>query len=340
MTRVWGVHMPAEVGNGPIEGGYVSLGWPEMGDIFALPNSREAFKERLAATHPDTKAGAIPVDAGTLYKFVHEVQAGDYIVYPSKSDRMVNIGQATGKKWHSTADTPTAAEFPNHLAVKWLKHCARDEFSQPARYEIGSFITLFQVRKSAAEFLAKVGETPVATTQSVDDDPAVPSDIEAQSASQVAEESAADFIIRRLHTDLTGYDFEHFVAHLMECMGYTARVSQKSSDGGVDIIAHIDRLGFQPPIVKIQCKRQKDPIGEPVVSQLLGTLGDGEFAMFVTLGAYSPAAKMRERNTPKLRLIGGKELVEMVQDCYPQMAPQYRRVVPLRQIYVPDIAGE
>jgi len=60
----------------------------------------------------------------------------------------------------------------------------------------------------------------------------------------------------------------------------------------------------------------------------------------VTLGTYTSAAKMRERNTPKLRLIDGTQLVEMVQDCYPKMAPHFRRVVPLRQIYVPDISRE
>jgi restriction system protein len=164
--------------------------------------------------------------------------------------------------------------------------------------------------------------------------------VAAQTASLVAKESTEDFIIRRLHSDLSGYEFEHFVAHLMECMGYAARVSQKSGDGGVDVIAHMDQLGFQPPIIKIQCKRQKDQIGEPIVSQLLGTLGEGEFAMFVTLGSYSPPAKMRERNTPKLRLVDGQQLVHMVLANYPKMSPHYRRILPLKQIYVPDISGE
>jgi len=77
----------------------------------------------------------------------------------------------------------------------------------------------------------------------------------------------------------------------------------------------------QPPIIKIQCKRQKDQIGEPVVSQLLGTLGDGEYGMFVTLGSFSTAAKMRERNTHKLRLIDGKQIVDLIQDFYHKMLP-------------------
>ena len=77
MVDVWGFHMPTEVGNDPIEHGVVSLGWPDMGDIFALPNSRDAFKQRLTETHPNTKPGAVPVDAGTLYKFVHDMKQSD-----------------------------------------------------------------------------------------------------------------------------------------------------------------------------------------------------------------------------------------------------------------------
>ena len=36
MSEVWGFHMPAEVGNGPIEEQLISLGWPAMGDIFLI----------------------------------------------------------------------------------------------------------------------------------------------------------------------------------------------------------------------------------------------------------------------------------------------------------------
>jgi restriction system protein len=340
MVQMWGLHMPAEVGSAPIDEGYASLGWPAMGDIFALPKSRDAFKERLAQTHPDTKAGAIPVNAGTLYKFAHEIAAGDIIVYPSKLDRMVNIGRVTGRKWHVQADTPSDEPFPNRLAVEWLGHFPRSDFSQAALYEIGSIITLFQVRKAVPEFLAKVGlATSGPAPTGADDEDASSDDLTAQAVSQVAQESTEDFIIRRLHTGLSGYDFEHFIAHLMEGMGYTARVSQKSGDGGVDVIAHTDQLGFQPPIIKIQCKRKTDQIGEPEVSQLLGTLGDGEYALFVTLGSYSRQARMRERNNPRLRLIDGEELVDLILTHYPQMAARYRQLLP-SQIYVPDLMAE
>ena len=80
---VWGVHMGAHVADRPKEGGYVAIGWPAMGDLKRIPPSRDAFKAVLAKAYPDKKPGAIPVDAGTMYKFVHEIKAGDIVVYPS-----------------------------------------------------------------------------------------------------------------------------------------------------------------------------------------------------------------------------------------------------------------
>lgn len=134
-----------------------------------------------------------------------------------------------------------------------------------------------------------------------------------------------------------GYEFEALVAHLLECMGYTARVTQKSGDGGVDVIAHMDALGFQPPIVKVQCKRMTGATGNGEVNQLLGTLGEGEFGLFVNLGCYSRAASELGRNRSKLRLIDGEQFVELVLAHYSRLSPRYRSLLPLKQIYVPDL---
>lgn len=336
MDKVWGIHMPEWVGDDPVDKGYVCLGWPRMGDIFAIPADREILKRKLATAYPEKKAGAIPVDAGTLFRFAHEVAIGDTIIYPSKHNRMVNIGKVTKERGHEVAETADEDSLPNWLGVEWLGHFPRSDFSQAALNEIGSFITLFSVRKHAGEFLAKVGSAPATPVADEESEPAVSDDIASQSASQLAEENTQDFIVRRIHTGLNGYEFEHLTAHLMECMGYTARVSEKSGDGGVDVIAHMDELGFQPPIIKIQCKRQTSQVGEPEVSQLLGTLGEGEYALFVTLGSYTRQARMRERNTARLRLIDGEDFVALVLQHYAKMSPRYRAQIPLKQIFVPD----
>ena len=109
------------------------------------------------------------------------------------------------------------------------------------------------------------------------------------------------------------------------------------TNGGVDVIAHLDALGFQPPIVKVQCKRMTSQIGNGEVNQLLGTMGEGEFGLFVCLGSFSRAAIELERNRAKLRLIDGEQFVEMVLANYGKLSPRYRTLLPLKQIYVPDL---
>ena len=42
-----------------------------------------------------------------------------------------------------------------------------------------------------------------------------------------------------------GILFSHFVAQLLETMGYRTRISPEGPDGGIDIIAHKDELGFE-----------------------------------------------------------------------------------------------
>lgn len=73
--------MGGHVGDRPIEGNYVAIGWRALGDLRAIPADREAFKTALRQHLPDLKEGAVPVNAGTLYRFVHEMRAGDVVVY-------------------------------------------------------------------------------------------------------------------------------------------------------------------------------------------------------------------------------------------------------------------
>ncbi|MCW8283567.1 restriction endonuclease [Agrobacterium sp. InxBP2] len=339
-VTIWGVHMGVHVEDRPIQGGYVAIGWPALGDVRQVGQTREDYKRAMAKAYVDIKPGAIPVDAGTVFKFVHEIQAGDFVIYPSKSDRMINIGRFLGQ---SAYDVNDSDDYPNRQLVKWLGHFPRNEFSQSALNEVGSFLTLFRIKRHAAEFLSKIGlgegdvhvagVGPVAEVQEeVEDD-----DSATVAVSRQAEETTEDFVVRRIMAQLSGYQFEELVAHLMECMGYTARLTPKSADGGVDVIAHMDALGFQPPIIKIQCKRTTAQHGSPEVNQLLGTLGEGEFGLFVSLGSFSRSANELERNRSKLRLIDGEAFVAMILENYGKLSPRYRAIVPLKQIYVPDL---
>jgi restriction system protein len=153
--------------------------------------------------------------------------------------------------------------------------------------------------------------------------------------SESIEEATTDFVIKRLKSKIDSYQFEHFVAHLLERMGYHARVTQKSGDGGVDIIAHRDELGFEPPIIKVQCKQVLSNIGEPDVAQLYGHVEGREHGLFVTLGDYTAQARQFERSKHNLRLVTGEELIDLIFSHYDRFEPRYQSLLPMKRVYIP-----
>ncbi len=72
------------------------------------------------------------------------------------------------------------------------------------------------------------------------------------------------------------------------------------------------------------------------MQQLLGAVHDGDFALFVTLGDYSPDAKKIESSRTNLRLIRGTELVQLVLNNYERLEPQFKAMLPLKRTYTPS----
>jgi restriction system protein len=325
VRTIWGIHMEWDNATMPQDTKDIAIGWGALGDLGAFPSSRDAFKAAFATAYPTDKPGAVPVKAGVLYRFAKEMNVGDVVVYPSKADRIVNIGIVQGRY---TFLPSVNSEYPHRRSVEWKVHAPRAQFSQQALYEIGSAITLFQVSNNAEEFLAALDGIPLKTA-----------DVDAVSAAEIAvqaEEGVEDFVIKRLKNDLSAEQFEHFIAGLLRCMGYHARVTRHTGDGGVDIIAHKDELGFEPPIIKVQCKQSLSTIGGPTVQQLLGAIQSNEHALFVTLGDYSSDAIRIERGKSNLRLIGGADLVQLIFNNYEGFEPRFKALLPLKRSYTPS----
>ena len=118
-------------------------------DAGLLPAARDAFKEAFARAAPAARPGSIPISAGQLYRFVHEMRIGDNVLYPRKSDRTVRWGEVVEPYVYDSEDMP---EFGHRRGVRWLGKLSRDAFSQGALYELGSALTFFEVKSFAEEF--------------------------------------------------------------------------------------------------------------------------------------------------------------------------------------------
>ena len=316
--RVWGIHCRDD-GLFRKEN-IIAIGWREMGDLSVLGADREAFKKRYAEVYADASKGNIANGAGMLYRFCHEAQIGDYVVYPSKNDRQVNFG-IIESEYRYDASQP---EYVQTHKVKWLKQLPRTYFSQGALYEIGSALSFFMVKNYADEFLAALNKG-FKRADIVDVE-------EVEVTAEAIIENTKDFILKELSRQLKGYDLEEFVADLLRAMGYRTTVSPHGGDSGIDITAYKDEL---PPRILVQVKSQDGEIKETTIQSLKGAMREGDYGLFVTLSDYTKNAKAYLRSTPIIRGINGTELVDLVLKYYKDLSEKYKRIIPLQMVYIP-----
>lgn len=319
---LWGFHIYAQ-GDTFVKKGYVALGWAEMGDLSLIPPTREAFKAKTLQVYGDKSH--VPNSAGQLFRFVHEMKKGDGILYRPKVDRQIHFGKVTGPYQYKP---DLDAEYCNVRAVEWMKTVPATLLSQGALHELGSALTLFQVRNYAQEYEAKLSGKIPALADDEDETVAIVAD-EVQLATR-------DFVLKELDKHLKGYPFQGFVANLLETMGYRTQIQAKGADEGIDIIAHRDELKLEPPIIKVQVKSGAGSVGGPDVRALFGNLGEGEYGLLVTLGTLSSQAKDFAKRKPNLRLIEGSELVDFVLEHYEGLDPRYKALIPLKRVYIPQ----
>lgn len=340
MNAMWGIHndtLTSEL----VDQGFVSIGWDQLGDLRAVGDAREAVKAHLAEVFPDKKPMALAAWAGTLLRFRDEMQPGDVVVAPYRPDSTVNIGVITGGYFYDAA----APTHRHRRTVTWKRlGVPRTVFSEAARYEIGALLTVFAIRKNTDEFAAAMAaagplEKVAQVVERVADDKGADATVDEPRASRV-ERHTRDFVLAALHKGLSHAEFEEFTADLLRAVGYFARVTAYSQDGGVDVIAHRDPLGVEPPLVKVQCKHHTGTVGAPEVQQLVGTQGPTESSLFVTLGGYSRDAVAIERTRGGLRLLTGEDVVTLTLEHYGTLPQRWRSRIPLTPVLVVDDAAD
>lgn len=337
MNTMWGIHNDA-LGAELVEKGFVSIGWEEIPDLRTIGDDRARLKDLVQETYPYIKPGAVPVWAGVLYRFGFEMRPGDLVVAPYRPDSTLNFGVVDGPYEHRS----DVVKHPHRRKVRWLRTgVARGLFPQAALYEIGSAVTLFQVRRHATvfqQFLDASSEemfeqVPPRAVETVDDSESA---VEDEPNADRIEQHTRDFIVKVLLRELAHEEFEHFTADLLRVMGYQARVTPFSADGGVDVIAHKDPLGLEPPLIKIQCKHTTSTQSRPDVQRLIGTLSSGEVGLFVTLGSFSRDAVGLERERQNLRLFSGADITRLTLEHYDRLPSRWRELLPLRSLLVVD----
>ena len=323
--KVWGIHTMDDYMF--LNRNLIAIGWKEMGDLSVLDPERDAFKKKYMSVYPDAKLQAVANSAGMLYRFVHEAKIGDYVVFPSKVNREINIGIIEGDYVYSPGET----EYVQTRKIKWLKHLPRTSFSQGALYEVGSAMSFFSVKNYADEYMSALQKSGKKMEIATDD-----AEVVEKTAEDIID-ATKDYILKELSKNLKGYDLENFVANLWEAMGYRAKVSSHGGDSGIDITAYKDEL---PPRILVQVKSGDSDIKESTIQSLKGAMREGDYGLFITLTRYTKNAQKYLDSTPIIRGIDGDGLVELILKYYDGLSDKYKQLIPLQKVYIPNLKSE
>jgi HJR/Mrr/RecB family endonuclease len=98
-------------------------------------------------------------------------------------------------------------------------------------------------------------------------------------------------------SNLSPYEFEHFVAKLLREMGYSTKVTQKTGDYGVDIIARKNNDTYA-----VQCKRFQEGnlVGNRDIQMILGArhIINANKCIFVTTSKFTKQAIQQAKGCP------------------------------------------
>ena len=72
-------------------------------------------------------------------------------------------------------------------------------------------------------------------------------------------------------TQMTGYEFEDYVANLFKRMGFRVTQTEYSGDGGIDMYLYYEKPVFRGKYV-VQCKNYTSLVGQPVIRDLYGVV--------------------------------------------------------------------
>ena len=300
-------------------------------------------RELVATAEPDVSANAVGNFAAQLWALAGRMAVGDYVVLPRKETSQVAIGRIT-VEYEYRADDPDPDK--RHVrTVEWLRtDVPRSSIKQDLLYSLGAFSTYCQVsRNEAAAPIAAIAATgsdpgskvavkPPAFakphTQSVapsDGDSEVP---DADESRIDLEEYAESRIEALIHEEFAGHRMAVLVGALLSAQGYTCWRSPEGADGGIDLLAGSGPLGLDAPQLVVQVKSEQSQVGDPVISQLLGTTtkhGPAAQGLLVAWGGLTPPAQRSARdNYFRLRVWTAGDAIAQVTRHYDELPEEIR----------------
>lgn len=314
----------------------VYLTWGGLDVNLAKLPDRSALIAELEQRYRMSKPKKLINHASQLWPFAHEMQKGDWIVLPLKTQRAIQIGEVTG-------DYTFEAAGPNPYfhwrSVKWIGEAIpRSHFGKDLLNTFGAFMTICRVQKHNAEARLRAMRKNGWKAESI-------AQVLAPSAPTVAaddvtdldlEERARDGIARLILSRFKGNELTRLVEGILRAQGYTTWRSPAGADGGADILAGAGPLGFGSPRLVVEVKSEQTPIDRPTVDKLLGSVSKfgAHEGLFVSWSGFKNNVQRELAGSYfRVRLWSQTELFDALYEVYDKLDPDLRAELPLKRVW-------
>lgn len=310
------------------ERGVAAIGWAQLAGHAKPGIGRKQLIALYQSAEPEAKQGTIVSGASQVWRFVNDIQEGDWVVTYSPANRLYLIGRVLGPAKHH----PEWAEQGLSLArtVQWqTEELPRDSFSTSSKNSLGSTLTLFEVPSHAAtEVLAVLKGRPA---------PALKDDADEAIADPLADiETQALERIKDTVNELDWDEMQQLVAGILRAMGYKTQVSPAGSDRGKDIVASPDGFGFEHPRIVVEVKHRKGQMGSQDIRSFLGGRHKDDRGLYVSTGGFTKDAQYEaDRASIPLAMWTLDHLVRALIEHYDATDAETKRIVPLKRLYWP-----
>ncbi len=313
-------------------GAYVSIGWPEMGNLSNLI-TREDFGSAVARTYPLMRKAQAAASTGQPFRFVREIKIDDAVMTYDPSERIYLVGKVNSDYEYAPQISP---DQPNIRRVNWRGTVARDNLSVTARNSLGAIATLFQVPSDVAlEIEQLLIGSP--NTGSMASSATLASTVDEQVSDLYRDVQGKGFeFIKDKVNQLDWEEMQELVAGLLRAMGYKTRISPSGSDRGKDIVASPDGLGFEDPRIVVEVKHRNTAMGSQEIRSFLGGRHENDKGLYVSTGGFTKDARYEaERGRIPVTLMDLDDLVKALLEHYEKMDIDMQRLIPLRKVYWP-----
>jgi len=121
---------------------HICIGWSAMGDLSSV-ESREELGAKYEETWPGQKAKKKGQDVGQVWRFVKEMQVGDYVVFADGD--VCHIGQIASDYYYDGIENVSRdTDYTNIRNVKWLrKGILKSNLSQSFQNSLGAAMSVW-----------------------------------------------------------------------------------------------------------------------------------------------------------------------------------------------------